>query len=230
MMRRFGLYILAALFTFGIGSFIAVKFYRQLSDNSAAASPAMVSPQRYKSADLSKPSSEADEKGKTLFCEDKEILTIWKELINDKTFWEWQPVEGESLNCADMVEIRQADLNEDNQKEILVRGRNISLCSPVGNCAFWIFERKGKSYKKILYSTDYYSETPDQIKKTSTKGYSDILLKGHFSASDTTYNLYKFDGKKYRENRCSVQAYVPGTSADPQWEFISCKEYYSRNK
>lgn len=231
-MKCFGFYLLAALFTFSVGSLIAFKFYQYFNDNSAISTQTTFLKQR-KYTDFSKLSSTLDEKRKapkTLFCEDQEILPVWKELIKDKSFQEWQWLEDESLNCADMIEVKQIDLNQDNREEILVRGSNFNLCSAVGNCAFWIFEQNGKRYRKLLYSTDQKSMTKmaDQAVKTKTKGYSNITLKGHFSSSETIYEFYKFNGNKYQRNKCLAEIPIPGTHDNPKWEFIGCNQFFKQ--
>ncbi len=105
------------------------------------------------------------------------------------------------------------------------------MCGAVGNCGFWIFEKKGKNYRKILSASDYVdiTEMGKQITRKETKGNFDILLKGHWSASDTGYYTYKFNGQKYTETKCLVEACVICTGDNPKWKFFSCREYENRD-
>lgn len=236
-MCRFTFYFLVALLTFGIGSFIAFKFYWKAASDFPIINEMKISSQTYPNTKpLEQPwkfSAEQVQEKKIPtkpFCKDDKILPIWNQLLKDKNFQDWERISDESLDCADMLEIKEIDLNQDNQKEILLRGKNFYLCSAVGNCAFWIYEKKSKRYEKALYSTDYIdiTEMGEQIKKTRTNNYSDILLKGHLTAADTSYDFYKFDGKRYKRKKCLVNTYVRGTSDNPQWEFVGCKEFYKR--
>lgn len=233
-MRRFSFYILTALLTFGIGSLIAKRFYLRNEDKSETVEKLNNQPQKNTTSfyNFSTEQFVQTSERRTLekrFCIDKRILPVWKELTKDDYFRE-QGSYGESGNCSDMLEVKNIDLNQDGQKEILLRGKNFNLCSAVGNCAFWIYEKKGKRFRKILYSTDYIDITkmPNQIKKNRTNGYFNIVLKGHLNAAETNYLYYKFDGQKYKQNNCLVYTYIPGTNSNPKWKFISCREYDKR--
>lgn len=237
-MRRFAFYILTALLTFGLGSFIVFKFFWKSSEKIEATrtknfSPKIEPVQSYSIRETKQILPETPEEKEVLedrVCSDKKIPLVWKELEKDEDFRERTGFSGISANCIDILEALSVDLNGDGQKEILLRGKLSPLCSAVGNCGFWIFEKKGKNYRKILASSDYaeIAEIGSQIKKTKTKGYNNILLKGHITAGDTSYRFYKFDGRKYKESKCLVNAYIPGTSDNPKWEFMSCREFYKR--
>jgi len=164
------------------------------------------------------------------FCRSRTLLPVWISLIRDKYFKECASNFAYSGNCADMLEVKHVDLNQDGKKEILIRGANFNLCSAVGNCGFWIFEKKGRNYVRLLSASDYVdiSELGEQIQKKRTNGYFDILLKGHFDVSNTNYYFYKFDGRKYRLTRSMVDAYVPGSNPNPRWEFITWHEFEKR--
>jgi hypothetical protein len=161
---------------------------------------------------------------KVPFCDDKKILSVWKLLVKDSEFRERTGYSDDSANCTNMLEIRLLDLNGDGQKEIMIRGAN---CGGVGNCGFWIFQKQGATYKKLLSSSDYIDATKmgGQVKKSRTKGYHDILLKGHMNASDTTYTTYKFNGRRYSQARSLINANIPGTSPKPKWKFVTYDEY-----
>lgn len=235
-MRRFTIYLLIGLITFTVGSFIALNIYWKAESDSPKNFAVQNNPQ---SAEQKKPwerlwtntvsANERQETPTEPFCNNPKISKIWDFLQNDRDFKEWNPITADSLDCEELLEIKEIDLNRDGKTEIILRGQN-NLCSAVGNCAFWIFANDGKSYKKLLYATDY-SEAEDfgnQIKTAKTNRFSDIVMKGHLTASDTTYETYKFDGKKYKQSKCLIETPVIRTSDKPKWEFVGCKEFYKR--
>lgn len=161
------------------------------------------------------------------FCRDKRILPVWK-LIQKDWYFEFRS-GGKFIkpNCSDMFEVLFYDLNQDGKNEILLRGSSPDLCGAVGHCGFWIFEKKGRKYRKILSSADYVDITKmgNQIRREKTNGYHEIITKGHWNASDTRHSIFIFNGRKYIESRCLVDYYVRGTSPDPKWKFITCREH-----
>lgn len=234
-MRRYTFYIFIALLTFGIGSFIVLNMYWRSEENLYTPTNA-VSLNRYtdqpdfrksfvKYYDSSQEQEAQTKKLEKPFCKDKRILQVWNTLIQDKDFQDWEPISKESLDCADTVEVKKIDLNRDGTKEFLLRGK--SLCSPVGNCGFWVYEKKGNKFKKLLYSTDQWEMTdlPNQVKKSRTNGYFDILLKGHFTASETTYQYYKFVKGKYKLTKDLIETCIVCSGDNPKWKMMTWKEY-----
>ena len=242
-MRRFTFYIFAAFFTFAVGCIIVfgllykenpkevkteTKENLQIRLNENKTSTSL-------DYDLFKAQYEnrfpKPVEKQIPFCEDKRILPIWNLIKNDEQFLG----QGDKMflepNCSNMFKIFNFDLNKDGKKEIILRGDSPDLCSAVGNCGFWIFEKKGRNYRKILSSTDYtdVNEMGDQIEESKTKGYYDVLLKGHLSASDTSYEFFKFNGKKYKTSKSLVHACTVCVGDNPKWEFITWKEYENRN-
>lgn len=235
-MHRYTLYILIFFLTFGIFSFTALKFYREPQNYLQSSSGNIISNKSDEKTAFQKmfqPIQQQETKTENPtepFCNDKEILRVWNYLIKDKDFQEWEPNSRESLDCKEMIEIKEVDLNQDGNKEILLRGKNFNLCSPVGNCAFWIYERNGKNYRKLLHDTDYtdITELPNQIEKTKSNRYFNVVLKGHMTARDTTYNFYKFDGKKYKQSKCLVDTLIEYKDEKPIYGFMSCKKFFKR--
>lgn len=236
-MKRFAIHISIALFTFGIGLIAVFSCSENIEIIAAKHSEKTSSSQHFlllepQESFIRTYGNNVQEKElpTKLSCRDEKIIPVWKELLRDKYFREWEQNFHESLDCKDMIETKEFDLNQDNKQEILIRGKNFNLCSAVGNCGFWIYKRKGNRYKRLLYSTDYtdVTELPNQVKRNKTKEYFNILLKGHYSASDTIYTYYIFDGQKYRENKCLVDACVICSGDNPTWEFVSCKKFFKR--
>lgn len=162
------------------------------------------------------------EEEKELTCRDRRILPVWRIIKRDIDLRDSWSIE--ERDCANLFEAKYLDLNADGTKEIIVWG---PPCGGVGNCAFWIFQKKSRGYTTILSLTDYIdaSEMGDQIKKSQTNGYLDILLKGHMNARDTNYTTYKFDGRRYRQARSLIRTSNSEISGRPQWKFVSEDEY-----
>jgi hypothetical protein len=236
-MNRYFIYISVAILTFTLGLLISFGLFEKVEIKTFSIEKLEKSFQKYPTRlpwerpwKTNVQLSQAKEFPTEPFCKDAKILPIWNQLIKDKSFKDWWKFSEGSFDCANALEIKEFDLNNDGQNEFLLRGKNPPFCSAVGNCAFWIYQKEGQKYRKLLYSTDYadISELPNQVKETKTNGFSDIVLKGHITAGDTSYYFYKFDGKKYKQNKCLVNTYIRGTSDNSKQEFISCKEFYKR--
>jgi hypothetical protein len=236
-MARYVLNIAVGFLAFALGSFIAIQFDPTAAGKTLPQNAAVVRPEK-PAAELNPasyfPFSEAVEKQSDRpsvpTCLDKKILPVWNLLQRDSEFKDrFAGSRGSSADCSDMLEASFIDLNKDGEKEILLRGANFQLCSAVGNCGFWVFRKAGQSYKKILVWSDYIdiTEMGDQVEKASTNGYSGLLLKGHMDASNTHYFYFRYDGQKYRQTKCMVDAYVPGSNVDgnAKWKFVTCREY-----
>lgn len=165
------------------------------------------------------------EQTRELFCSDKRLLPIWRELKRDAYFRDRQP----SGDCATLLETKPSDLNGDGTPELLVQGR-YELCGATGNCLFWIFSRQGSRYHKILassYDADV-QELGNQLTKGKTKGYRNVLLQGHITAGDTSYQDYRFNGTRYAEHRCLVKSSVMTLEGRYGVVTSTCKEFSKR--
>lgn len=167
---------------------------------------------------------------KRSFCTDRAIIPIWNALRDDRFFRDQLKFTFESQDCRDILEVYYKDLNRDGTVEILVRGKTADACGAVGNCLFWILKKQGKGYRILLTSSDYVDVAAlgEEVRTTFTNGHSDILLRGHVSAGETSYSYYKYDGRRYREAKCLYQLAVSFKGSEPVWGFISCREYMRR--
>lgn len=237
-MRRYTLNIFIALLTFVIGSFVVSdfvweegKYQPKEKDIKVLQNKTPSNEQAYydffSNENVKVIPEKSQEKAKNTppFCRDKRILPVWKLLSKDEYFRERKPFR--TLNCADMFEILYFDLNEDGKNEILLRGKGPDLCGAVGNCGFWIFEKKERKYRKILSDADFVdiTEMGNQIRREKTNGYHTIMTKSHWNASDTRHSTFTFNGHKYIESSCLVDSYIRGTSPNAKWKFITCREH-----
>lgn len=163
---------------------------------------------------------------------DPQVLPIWHQLKKDEGFKYRVGHSHDSANCSEMIEVYRVDLNRDGKKEILVRGKNFQLCSAVGNCGLWVFEKTGSRFKKLLSRSDYVdiSELGEQVLRSGTKGYADLLLKEHFSAAETGFYTYEFNGRQYVVSRCMYEVPKYTRQGKVLSEMITCKEFDRRQK
>ncbi len=166
------------------------------------------------------------------YCSDLRIMPIWKTLLADKASREVLEYSTDVTDCKDILEIKYVDLNGDRKNEVLVRAVSIPSCGAVGNCDFWILEKRNGRYRIILHDNDYWdiTEMGKQVLRKRTNGYRDVLLKGHFSAAETSFVTYRYNGKRYVQSRCRYQ--VPDHSRSDanqtRWHFISCSKFARR--
>lgn len=133
----------------------------------------------------------------------------------------------EGQACDDLFERTDVDLNNDGSPEILLRG---VPCGGTGNCSFNVFQRTRSGYRVLLDSTDYIdrAQMGEQVLKRRTNGYSDVLLRGHFSAAETSFTYFRFNGRKYVESHCLFEVHDYTEEGAVIWRFITCHEFYKR--
>lgn len=241
-MRHYTFYILVALLTFSIGSLIVFCFHTDSPEETKNNTKFLLTEingkwqfvpvKKLPESQINSSSQDKVEKRETTefrkpFCRDKRILPVWTLMQKDQYFKRQSGGRFIEPNCADMFEVFYYDLNQDGKNEILLRGKSPDLCGAVGNCGFWIFEKRGKKYRKILTDADYaeITEMGNQIRREKTNGYHQIITKGHWNVSDTRHSIFVFNGQRYVESKCLVDYYVRGTTPDPKWKFITCGEY-----
>lgn len=92
------------------------------------------------------------------------------------------------------------DLNDDGISEVIAQGSDDLDCSPTGNCPFWIFKKSPHGYKLLL---DSFGQT-FTVQKAVTKGFHDIVVSTHHSATESGLAEFRYDGECYQQ----VAAYV----------------------
>ena len=205
-MKKFSYYIATAFLAFGFGvSIVYFGFYKNEKTLNGVPFSTKPAYSDFKTKIKNNPPIEAEpipDKpiGKTS-CKNKLFLKIYDEFIKSKETDEEILNYIETTNCEDVFRVEKiVDLNNDGEKEIIVRGIEGSwMCGGTGNCDEWIFEKTGKDYRQIFYA----SALSLTVKKVKTRHYNDILTKYHFSAGETYETTYKFNGKKYVESSCN---------------------------
>jgi hypothetical protein len=90
------------------------------------------------------------------------------------------------------------DLNSDGVSEVSAQPTG-DICSPTGNCPFWVFKRTAFGYTLIL---DAEAIQTFNIQASRTNSYRDLVLKMHGSATESDLLLYEFRGGQYRQSAC----------------------------
>ena len=200
-MRRYTFYLSVALFAFGIGSFVVFKFYLRtvVPTLSIEQSKTSESVQNYTVKDeFPIPSDEQFLKWK--MDSFKPVIKKWlkgekiKQKVELKRDDDWAGItEHEGW-------VNLLDVNGDEIKELSIE----TACATVGNCKFWLFQKEGISFRKLL-EVDMVSRY--SLRKSKNKGYFDIETKSHGSATSGGMAIYKFDGNEYKINKCFGYVY-----------------------
>jgi len=95
--------------------------------------------------------------------------------------------------------VQLVDLNGDGVPEVVAQAVGNFLCSPTGNCAFWIFQKMPSGYRLILEKGAAQGFT---IQPNRTNSYSDVVLNMHGSATEQGLYLYQFKQDRYQRTAC----------------------------
>jgi hypothetical protein len=89
-----------------------------------------------------------------------------------------------------------------DQRRLLIRSSGPFLCSPTGNCPYWIFRKAADGYEKEIEG----SAQAVDIQRGQSQ-FPEVLSRQHGSATDSELRLYQFDGDRYRLTKCMDQNY-----------------------
>jgi hypothetical protein len=92
--------------------------------------------------------------------------------------------------------VKMIDLDGDGVPEVVAQA--FAGCSATGNCPFWIFRKTGKHYEPLL---ETYGQT-FTIQKHSTRGYKDIVVSVHGSATQFGLTDYHYSDGQYVAAGC----------------------------
>jgi hypothetical protein len=131
--------------------------------------------------------------------------------------------EQQLQEAAAQMRVKAVDLGGNGVGEFVAQGVGVGsepprLCSPTGNCDFWVIRLNGDRYSVILHRIATQTFT---IQPTLTNEFHDLVLGQHGSATDQGLTLYRFDGSKYRRVACY----------DANWSFLGKDgEYHTRKE
>jgi hypothetical protein len=193
-MRRYFFYFAFALLTFWIGSFIAIDF-----SNNATQEVVNIVPMKTDHDEIVFGNSPDEELLQLKMDSFKPIIGKWLrgEKIN-------QYVELERNDDASIGEysagVNLIDVNGDRIEELAIQ----TGCAIVGNCEFWLFQKDADTFRKILEADMVQSY---RLKKSKTNGYFDLETKSHGSATSGGIAIYKFNGHEYKIEKCFWSEY-----------------------
>ena len=124
--------------------------------------------------------------------------SVWKAVpVPDEIVHELKEKDSENSLCnietPDDLETHQIVSRSDSVVGLPVQGHGRCLCSPAGNCDFWIFQSTKGKYRLVLESNVQVFG----FLKSRTKGLPDLVTWSHASAFDSEGRLFRFSGKEY---------------------------------
>lgn len=143
----------------------------------------------------------------------KPIISRWlrNDEIKEVPYCSSTAIEARAYNSTNVLP-KLIDVNDDGIDELAVRYG----CSPTGNCSMNIYQRVGRSYRRIFadrQSVKYFD-------KLSTKqaGFRDIQTRSHGSCCDGDQVHYRFTGKTYQPVSCAAYSYWDPTNSGEKEE------------
>lgn len=108
--------------------------------------------------------------------------------------------EGGVRTAQENMTVESRDLNHDGVSEYEVQLSGTCACGAV-NCSIYIYRKTAQGFETIL---DDASGLGVEVLKTSSNGYSDLLVEARDTAATRAETVYKFDGKQYREAKTTI--------------------------
>lgn len=99
-------------------------------------------------------------------------------------------------------------LDGDNNR-LLITGHGQFLCSPTGNCPYWIFRKTADRYEQEIEGS---AQTVSV--ETSKSSFPEVVTRQHGSAFDSELRLYQFDGTRYLLTKCTIESYSDPNDPD----------------
>ena len=108
--------------------------------------------------------------------------------------------QGGVRTAQENLSVEARDLNHDGVPEYEVQMSGACACGMV-NCSIYIYRKTAQGFEAIL---DDASGMGVEVLKTSSNGYSDLLVEARDTAATRDETIYKFDGKQYREAKTTL--------------------------
>ena len=103
--------------------------------------------------------------------------------------------EGGLRAAQENMSVETIDVNHDGVPEYEVQMSGSCACGMV-NCSIYIYRKTAQGFESIL---DDAAGMGLEVLKTSSNGYSDLLVEARDTAATRAETIYKFNGKQYRE-------------------------------
>jgi len=111
------------------------------------------------------------------------------------------------------------------QKRLLISGRGRFLCSPTGNCPYWIIRETPTGYEKEVELGVAQNVTMEK----GSAGFPDVRVRQHGSAFESEVRLYQFDGSQYRLSKCIDENYLDPNDLDHTLDKPTVTEFQCRH-
>jgi hypothetical protein len=108
--------------------------------------------------------------------------------------------EGGLRAAQENMSVETLDVNHDGVPEYEVQMSGSCACGMV-NCSIYIYRKTAQGFESIL---DDAAGMGVEVLKTSSNGYSDLLVEARDTAATRGETIYKFDGKQYREGKTTI--------------------------
>lgn len=156
------------------------------------------------------------QKGRKATAQEKKDL--FQLILKDKSVSESLPDMGISeKELSKFLIVEKKDLNKDGKMEYLATLDNAYMCGAHANCPHWVFRKTGDSYKLLLAAAGQLL-TPQ---KNLSNKFFDLRSDGSSSAVESSYEIYKFDGKEYKATDCFT---VDHSQKKPKTTRVQCQE------
>ena len=108
--------------------------------------------------------------------------------------------EGGVRAAQENMTVETLDVNHDGVPEYEVQMSGSCACGMV-NCSIYIYRKTAQGFESLL---DDAAGMGLEVLKTSSNGYSDLLVEARDTAATRAETIYRFDGKQYREGKTSI--------------------------
>ena len=108
--------------------------------------------------------------------------------------------EGGARAAQENMTVETLDVNHDGVPEYEVQMSGACACGMV-NCSIYIYRKTAQGFESIL---DDAAGMGIEVLKTSSNGYSDLLVEARDTAATRAETIYKFNGKQYREAKTTL--------------------------
>ena len=127
---------------------------------------------------------------------------LFKQVLADfKDLRECLEQEQDGVRTAqENMSVETRDLNRDGVPEYEVQMSGACFCGAV-NCSIYMYRKTAQGFEVIL---DEAAGLGVEVLKTSSNGYSDLLVEARDTAATRAETTYKFDGKQYREAKTTI--------------------------
>lgn len=107
------------------------------------------------------------------------------------------------MERAEQTRVKFIDLNSDGVPEVIAQPIG-NICG-VANCPLYVFQKTGANYRVILKKGAAQTVT---VQRTRTKGYVDVVVGMHGSATEEGLIVYQFSEGQYRRTHCYNESFA----------------------